>query len=134
MQINGVTLSKGTRVSFPVLDADDANNPYFGTIVGADLDWAIARSYGDLPVAHARMTFAGETPDVETLNYFLLKLDTGVIIPVAAEWVDTANFANMANPPAPVSILVQDLPAANIPMVLSMIRALGYPCQVITTT
>lgn len=134
MTINSVTLVKDLLVSFDVKDADDANNPYVGTIVGADLDWSIARSYGDLQVAHARMTFEGTTPDVETLNYFLLRLESGVIIPIAAEWVDAATFTSVTAPPDDVTIVVKQLPAAQIAMVLNVIRSLGYSCTSVATS
>jgi len=113
--------------------ANNDDNIYYGKII-SKCSYELAKSYSDIVTMYNNISIylQGEVPDIEELNYILIKLmdsnnEDKYIIAFAIEWIDTITLIEAENK---MLITVYEAGESDKNNILSALKDAGYIAKV----
>lgn len=122
MSVDISNLNSGDRIRLAV-HSSISTSTYTGVVVGLGISYAAARVFKDVLSDHSKyIPDYGIKPDVESLEYILVKLDSGAITPFAVEHLTQVVLLDVA---VTTNLLLYDVPASQITLIRQYLTSIG---------
>jgi hypothetical protein len=122
MSVDVSNLNSGDRIRLAV-HSSISTATYTGVVVGLDISYAAARVFKDVLSDHSKyIPDYGIKPDVETLEYILVKLDNDGIIPFAVEHLTQVVLLDVA---VTTNLLLYDVPASQLTLIRQFLTSIN---------